>query len=49
MLGVLPFSQALARADLEGMSVDVEDPPFAEALARIGDALEGAAAAQSAT
>jgi CO dehydrogenase maturation factor len=40
ILGRLPFSAELARADLEGRAIDVEDPTFAEAVARVGEALE---------
>ena len=40
VLGVLPFSRALARADLEGRSVDVDDPAFVGAVDRVGQALE---------
>jgi len=40
LLGVLPYSAELARADLEGRSVDVEDRAFVEAVGRIGEALE---------
>jgi CO dehydrogenase maturation factor len=39
VLGVLPFSKAVARADLEGRSVDADDPAFAEAVEGITDAL----------
>lgn len=38
-LGSLPFSEALARADLEGRSADVDDPAFAAAVHQIGEAL----------
>ncbi len=41
VVGVLPYSEALARADLEGKSVDIDDPAFAEAVERVGEALEG--------
>ena len=40
IIGTIPFSAELARADLEGRSVDVEDQAFAEAVGRIGEALE---------
>ena len=40
ILGRLPFSAELARADLEGRAIDVEDRTFAEAVARVGEALE---------
>jgi len=40
IIGRLPFSMELARADLEGRSVDVEDQIFAEAVNRVGEALE---------
>jgi CO dehydrogenase maturation factor len=39
VLGVLPFSKALARADLEGRSVDVDDAAFNDAVAGIEGAL----------
>jgi len=39
VLGVLPFSEALARADLEGRSVDVDDAAFNEAVTGIEAAL----------
>ncbi len=38
-LGALPYSEALARADLEGRPADVEDPAFATAVHQIGEAL----------
>jgi len=40
VLGVLPYSAALARADLEGRPVDFAAPEFAEAIDGIGSALE---------
>jgi len=40
IIGTLPYSNELARADLEGRSVDVEDRAFAEAVEGIGEALE---------
>ena len=40
ILGTLPLSEALARADLEGRSVSIDDPRFSEALENIGKALE---------
>lgn len=40
ILGTLPYSEALARADLEGHSVDVDDPALAGAVSRIGESLE---------
>jgi len=40
ILGTLPFSEALAQADLEGRSVNIDDPAFSEALENIGKALE---------
>ena len=40
ILGTLPFSAELARADLEGRSSDIDDPAFAAAVDRIGEALE---------
>ncbi len=40
IIGTLPYSEELARADLEGRPVDVDDPPFIEAVSRIGEALE---------
>ena len=40
IIGTLPFSTELARADLEGRPVDVEDQAFAESVGRIGEALE---------
>ncbi len=39
VLGVLPLSRALARADLEGRSVDVDDAAFNDAVAGIADTL----------
>jgi len=39
-LGALPYSEALARADLEGRPVDVDDPPLAAPIAEIGQALQ---------
>ena len=38
--GVLPRSAELARADLEGGTVDVEDPAFVEAVNRLGETLD---------
>lgn len=40
MIGVLPYCPDLARADLEGRPVDLDDPAFAEAINSIRDALE---------
>jgi len=40
IIGVLPHSAELARADLEGRPADIEDREFAEAIGRIGEALE---------
>ena len=40
IIGTLPYSAELARADLEGRSVDVEDRAFADAVQGIGEALE---------
>jgi len=40
ILGTLPFSEELAQADLDGRSVDIDDPQFSEALENIGQALE---------
>ncbi|MBN2475054.1 MAG: AAA family ATPase [Pirellulales bacterium] len=40
MIGVLPYSQALARADLEGRPTTVNDQALVEAVGRIGEALE---------
>ncbi len=37
IIGTLPFSAELARADLEGRSVDVDDREFIEAVDRIRD------------
>jgi len=40
IVGTLPYSDELARADLDGRSVDVEDRALAEAIEGIGEALE---------
>jgi CO dehydrogenase maturation factor len=40
VLGVLPFSKALARADLEGRSAKVDDTAFNDAVVDIKDALQ---------
>ena len=40
LIGMLPYSAELARADLEGRSVDVDDRAFVEAVDRIREALE---------
>jgi CO dehydrogenase maturation factor len=40
IIGTLPFSAELARADLEGRSVQVDDPEFAGAVDRVREALE---------
>lgn len=40
ILGTLPFSEEMARADLEGQSVSIDDPQFNEALENIGKTLE---------
>jgi CO dehydrogenase maturation factor len=40
IIGTLPFSAELARADLEGRPVDVDDQALAEAVDRIKEALE---------
>lgn len=39
-LGSLPYSEALARADLEGRPVDIEEPTIAEAVGQIGHSLQ---------
>jgi CO dehydrogenase maturation factor len=40
ILGALPYSEALARADLEGRSVDAGDEAFARAVQAVGESLE---------
>jgi len=40
ILGVLPFCPELVRADLEGRPIDMENSAFAEAVNRVGEALE---------
>jgi len=40
ILGELPYSAEVARADLEGRPADVEDQAFVDALRRIGEDLE---------
>ena len=40
IIGTLPYSTGLARADLEGGPVDLDDPGFAEAIDRVRQALE---------
>ncbi len=40
VLGVLPYCAELARADLEGRPVELQDPAFAGAVHRIGEAVE---------
>jgi CO dehydrogenase maturation factor len=40
ILGTLPYSDELARADLEGRSGDVRDSDFVGAVNRLGEALE---------
>jgi CO dehydrogenase maturation factor len=40
IVGELPFCAALARADLDGRPVSMEEPAFAEAVGRIAAALE---------
>jgi len=40
IIGVLPYSEQLARADLEGRPADIEDPAFRAAVERIEEALE---------
>jgi CO dehydrogenase maturation factor len=47
VLGVLPYSAELARADLEGRSADVDDRAFLDAVRRIGEALEQRLGGQS--
>ncbi len=42
LVGVLPYSEELSKADLEGRSVDVEDKAFAEAVRSVGAALDRA-------
>lgn len=42
VIGALPFSKALARADLEGRSAQVDDEAFADAVERVCRALEQA-------
>ena len=40
IIGVLPYCAELARADLEGRPLDLDDPAFAEAIDHIREALE---------
>jgi CO dehydrogenase maturation factor len=40
IIGTLPYDAALARADLEGRPLELEGQPLAEAVDRIGEALE---------
>jgi len=40
VIGMLPYSAELARADLEGRSVDIADEAFVEAVSRIKEVLE---------
>jgi CO dehydrogenase maturation factor len=40
ILGILPYSSDLARADLEGRGVEVEDPAFLAAVKQVWEALE---------
>ena len=40
IVGALPYSEGLARADLEGRSVDVEDAAFADAVEGVCEGLE---------
>ncbi len=40
IVGELPYCSELARGDLEGSPVSLEDTPFAEAVARVAAALE---------
>lgn len=40
IIGSLPYSEELARADLEGRSVDVDDQALIDAVDRVGEALE---------
>ncbi len=40
ILGTLPYSRELARADLEGLSADVQDPTFVKAVGHIEKALQ---------
>jgi CO dehydrogenase maturation factor len=40
VIGILPHSEALARADLEGHSVEVNDNAFADAVASVCEGLE---------
>lgn len=40
IIGTLPLDAGLARADLEGRPVDLQSRPLAEAVQRIGEALE---------
>jgi CO dehydrogenase maturation factor len=40
VLGALPYSAELARADLEGRSADVQDAAFQEAVTHLGDGIE---------
>ena len=40
ILGEIPFTARLAKADLEGMAVDLEDPDFGEAINHIVETLE---------
>jgi len=40
IIGTLPYDAGLARADLEGRPVDLENPAFRQAIDRIGEALQ---------
>jgi len=40
IIGMLPYSAELARADLEGRPLDLDDQAFGEGLGGIGEALE---------
>ena len=40
VIGTLPYSKELARADLEGRSANVDDHAFIESVNRLGEALE---------
>jgi CO dehydrogenase maturation factor len=40
ILGMLPYCAELARADLEGRPVDLEEGAFGDAIGRVGEALE---------
>jgi len=49
IIGVLPYCEELARADLDGRPANIEDGVFAKAISRLGEALQKPSQGQEAS